>query len=453
MRTIIFILFFLFSGASFAYDWSSFTPPPRTIPFTENGVTYHAFVQTRHPWYGQNYIVYYPENIDEDLKPVGVDYNQGPPYQHLWILLNPASHDQAFDSYSYNSNVLVFMCSTNGNGVCQDDTWGNSISSSQIRYQQYTWFDWNYSGPTGYDLQSDLVRAVGIDIKVNFAYDWDGQFGLSNLAAEDVVVTGAAAPSYLSFPLAGNAYTAEVSSVMDQGTLGTNPVYASERNGTVSIFNGESGVVAAGCYCYSTSTTCDSGSYSSCAVPGYMKSGGGSWAFADIITYSGDHVYYDGHPGYDYPKDSGTDILAPADGKLCVATTYTTQQSPVWRNSSECGAIPNVVNERWEDTGGFNAFYILHGSMFMNGSTDEYMTVFLHSNNLESTVLAGIYDDGYKTVTRGQHMADVGGQGPNGPNHFSKHMHIEVYKKVSGTWTRVDPYGNGTSNLLWPKPY
>lgn len=88
--------------------------------------------------------------------------------------------------------------------------------------------------------------------------------------------------------------------------------------------------------------------------------------------------------------------------------------------------------------------------MFINGSTDEYMTVFLHSNNLESTVLSGIYNDGYKTVSGLQEIAAVGDIGAASGAY---HLHIEVYKKISGTWNRVDPYGNGTSNLIWPKPY
>jgi len=48
-------------------------------------------------------------------------------------------------------------------------------------------------------------------------------------------------------------------------------------------------------------------------------------------------------------------------------------------------------------------------------------------------------------VTRGQHIADVGSVGAGTANH----MHLEVYKKVDGAWTRVDPYGDGTNNILW----
>jgi len=201
-RIVLALLSFLLSQSVYAFDWDSFTPPPRNVPFVEGGVTYNAFVQTRHTWYAQNYIVYYPAGISTSLKPVAVDYNQGAPYQHLWILLNPASQSQAYDSSDYNPDVIVYTCT--GNTACGDNTWGSPVSSSQIRYRQYTWFDWNYAGPTGYDLQSDLVRAVGIDIKVNFGYAWGGQLGLSTLSANDVVITGLSiVPPSITSPVYG----------------------------------------------------------------------------------------------------------------------------------------------------------------------------------------------------------------------------------------------------------
>lgn len=184
----------------------------------------------------------------------------------------------------------------------------------------------------------------------------------------------------------------------------------------------------------------------------YKKNDGGDFGVGFNYvgtTGTGGKPYfcYDGHPGYDYPQASGVDILAPAAGRLCVATTNITQQSPenVWRSPTACGDIPSVVTERWLDTDGFNAFYIFH-TEYINGTTDDYMTVFLHSNNLENTVVwSTIASQGYVIVTRGQYIADVGSVGAGTANH----MHLEVYKKVSGAWTRVDPYGDGTNNVLW----
>ncbi len=395
-------------------------------------MVYNAFVQTRHPWYAQNYIVFYPEGIDSDLKPVGTDYNQGAPYQHLWILLNPASYNQAYDSSAYNPNVIVYMCT--GNYACQNNSWGNPISSGQIRYRQYTWFDWNYAGPTGYDLRSDLIRAVGIDVKVNFSYSWNGQFGLPELSAGDVLVEGGTPPSYLAFPIDGDtAYTAPVSSVMDQSTLGTGATYQSGENGEVESFEGEIGDVGP----YSGSTC-------------YAKSD--SSAFGSSINYVGTtgtgneyYLCYDAHPGYDYAYPEETQIHAPADGTLCVATTHTSVRTPanVWRNTTEC-PLPGVVTERWQDSGGFNAFYIFH-TEYINGSTSNYLTVFLHSANLENAVRSAVESDGYATVTRNQYIADVGDVGASG----AYHMHLEVYKWNGTDWMRVDPYGDGTNNVLW----
>ncbi len=332
--------------------------------------------------------------------------------------------------------MIAYYCS--GVSACENNNWGDSITPTQIWYRQYTWFDWNYAGPTGYNLQNDLVRAVGIDVKVNFGYAWGGQFGLSTLSANDVVVTGAAAPSYLSFPLAGEtAYTAGVSSVMDHSMTA---LYAGDTNNTVTAFNGEAGTV--GPY---GSSTCYRKTDSSVFLVGTIN-------YTGAFSGGGDtYLCYNGHPGYDYPKVQGTAILAPAGGTLCVATATPTSKptpSAVWRNTSQCplSVAPGTSTVNWSS---HHVFYILHGSMLMNGSTDEYMTVFLHSNNLESTVLAGIYDDGYKVVTRLQEIAAVGDIGASG----AYHIHLEVYKKVSGTWNRVDPYGDGTSNLLWPKPY
>ena len=73
------------------------------------------------------------------------------------------------------------------------------------------------------------------------------------------------------------------------------------------------------------------------------------------------------------------------------------------------------------------------------------MTVFLHSNDLESTVRGDIQQYGYAQVSRNDHIAEVGDVGSPG----AYHVHFEVYKKNGENWDRVDPYGNGTNNILW----
>ncbi len=246
-----------------------------------------------------------------------------------------------------------------------------------------------------------------------------------------------AAATPLSFPLSGyTAYTAEVSSVMDHSM--TTPY---TKDGTVLAFNGEEGNVDNGCWCYSTNSACNSSNYTSCTVAGFMKEGSGNF-LVGIINYNDTYLYYDGHPGYDYPMTSGTYIYAPANGTLCVATSVTQQPQPsdVWRDTGHC-PLSTAGSTTWS---GYHTFYIIHEGLYINGSTNDYMTVFLHSNDLESTVRANVEQYGYDQVTKNQHVANVGSVG-SGANH----MHIEVYKKNGENWDRVDPYGDGTSNILW----
>lgn len=154
---------------------------PREVPFTENNITYTSYIQTWHPWYNSSWIVYFPENTDPALYPVGADFNQGYPYQHIRILLNPASFNQAYDSTDYNPNTYFYYWDSG--------SWFYSYGPSyNIVSQQYTWADWNIAGPTGYNLREDLVRVYGVDLKVNFSYNWDGQFGLPALATGDYIL-------------------------------------------------------------------------------------------------------------------------------------------------------------------------------------------------------------------------------------------------------------------------
>ncbi len=410
---------------------------PREVPFTENDVTYTSYIQTWHPWYNQSYICYFPANLDPDQMPVIANYNQGPPYQHAWIILNPASSSQAWDSTAYHSNALCYWR--------YGYNWLTPFVPTQVvNPATYTWFDWHYSGPAGYDIREDLIRVYGgVDLKVNFSYNWDGQFNLPNLSSGDYVLQSDPVATPLSFPLSGyTAYTASVSSVMDHSM--TTPY---TKDGTVSAFNGEEGNVDNGCWCYSTSSACNSSNYTSCFAAGF-KNLEETGFLSGVIAYDDQYLYYDGHPGYDYPATLGTDIHAPADGTLCVATTHTAQRNPanVWRDESHC-PLPSVVTTRWLDSDGYNTFYIFHEGLHVNGSTNDYMTVFLHSNDLESTVRGNIQQYGYTQVSRNQHIAEVGDVGAPG----AYHVHLEVYKKNGENWDRVDPYGDGTNNILWER--
>lgn len=281
-------------------------------------------------------------------------------------------------------------------------------------------------------------------------------------AVTNETCSGPLPPTPLGFPLdkdcngvACTPYTAEVSSVMDHSM--TSPYV---KDGVTRAFSGEEGHVDNGCWCYSTNSSCDSGNYTSCAVVGFEKSGGESFLEDSngnkAINYPGGSyghndtfLFYDGHPGYDYPASPSTDIIvSPANGTLCVATSATQQPYPidVWRENTHC-PYATEGGTTWADSGltAYHTFYIIHKGLYINGSTNDYMTVFLHSDDLESSIRADIEQNGYAQVTKGEHIAQVGDVGASG----AYHMHLEVYKKNGTNWDRVDPYGDGTNNILW----
>ncbi|MFZ3031790.1 MAG: hypothetical protein WA082_02030 [Candidatus Moraniibacteriota bacterium] len=406
MRSIILFFLCLFGLVSQASAITEMTPP-YAIPYTAHGNVY------------DRYFTYYdaPGSIQYVYVKQGYNYHNFDLY-YYWAGQTIVVKNVGGATFGYNT--LLVQCEANNTNCFEWSTYGSvmgvpaSCATPPIR-STFDLYWGNTAMPTGAD---PLFCSLGF-LSAN-----------QKFVSANIVPAGPA-PSYLSFPLAGyTAYTAPVSSVMDHSM--TSP-YAEDN--TVLAFNGERGDRG-----YGFSQGC------------YKKSGGGD--FGTGFNYVGTtgtggkpYFCYDGHPGYDYPQVQGTDILAPAAGKLCVATAHITQQSPanVWRNPTECGAIPSVVTEAWSDTGGFNAFYIFH-TEYINGATNDYMTVFLHSNNLENTVVwSTVASQGYANVTRGQHIADVGSVGAGSANH----IHLEVYKEVSGNWTRVDPYGDGTNNILW----
>jgi murein DD-endopeptidase MepM/ murein hydrolase activator NlpD len=178
---------------------------------------------------------------------------------------------------------------------------------------------------------------------------------------------------------------------------------------------------------------------------GFKKSDGKVF-LQNILNYGDKFLFYDGHPGYDYPYPANTDILAPATGTLCVAhnkTTGPTTGDQVWRNTGMCPFknIPGQPTTNWTN---YHAFYILHGILNLDGMREEYMSVFLHSKNLSPEVMTAVQAQGYATVARSQFIADIGKVGTGG-----NHMHFEMYKMVGDTWTLIDPYGDGIGHILW----
>lgn len=414
MRKILVVFAILFGLTQNAFaSWATVANNlPRTVPWVDNGVTYtHIALYNFTP--GTTIVAFYCP----DDKSLTVDYNYGA----LAIRVSSGSC-RAFES--------------------SDDgaTWGSPYYLTYARDNQ-----------TPTSNLSDFFKATR-DLKATYTENWSGAWGFGWVTAGDILIQGTILPpSYLSFPLANlTAYTAPITSVMDRDTRDIGTMY--QRNGTVTLFTGETGTAARGCHCYNTGLSCNARNYRSCHVPGYLKSDGTPWSFANTVNYPDLFVYYDGHPGYDYAVGLSTPILAPADGTLCVATRDTTKRRrlDMWRNSTMCplAAVPGSNTINWKN---YHAFYILHGSMYINGSNDEYMTVFLHNHQLTASILSQIYSDGYATVSRLNEVAAVGGWGPTGANHYAPHLHIEVYKRVDGEWSRVDPYGDGINGILWQR--
>ena len=169
----------------------------------------------------------------------------------------PCTYDSRdFDTVMYNNNVKVFYQAMSyyvDHSVNLDpdvnDVWKPAGPPCS---QAVAWiYGTLYSSPCH----------VGVNTQVA-GYGWTGRG--ANIWQYLSTLLNGYVWQYLSFPLAGyTAYDASVSSVLDNGTLGTVAPYASERNGTVSLFNGESGTAATGCHCYSTNTACNSSTYSS----------------------------------------------------------------------------------------------------------------------------------------------------------------------------------------------
>lgn len=174
---------------AFAFDGPA---PPQSLPFTQGGKTYNAYVQTWHPHYAQSNICYYPTNYDPSLAPVlatdGVIQ-----FGYLSItrlLLNPTSQNQSWDSSLFASDGP--LCAMFSSGA-----WNDPLSTpTRLFYQQYSWNDWYFNDQYNYNLNltTDLVRAVGIDVRSNFTHDYAGQFALGQVVAGQVVVAGSPPP-------------------------------------------------------------------------------------------------------------------------------------------------------------------------------------------------------------------------------------------------------------------
>ncbi|MDP1884803.1 MAG: M23 family metallopeptidase [Candidatus Moranbacteria bacterium] len=180
---------------------------------------------------------------------------------------------------------------------------------------------------------------------------------------------------------------------MDHSVFDHTPVQFYQTDDIVEAFNGQIGDK-------------QYGSRLTDGVWGYLMNIGEDDFLAGYnYTEPKEYLFYDGHPGYDFAVPAGTDVLAPADGKL------------YW-------AMSDPVNG---DVSGFGTFYIDHG----NGNT----TWFLHCSGLTQDVLDEIQQNGYATVYQGDHIAESSNKGTSG-----YHLHFEVRLNGIDDANVIDPY-------------
>jgi YVTN family beta-propeller protein len=207
------------------------------------------------------------------------------------------------------------------------------------------------------------------------------------------------------------------------------------------------------------------------------------------------YISYDGHSGYDYlalkdakDKPIKTNIIAPANGRLCIPTDITTQPETfgLWRTTAQdadgndlCPYSTDVINsvndDAWQK---FHTFYVYHengqSTWFLHAGSGEKElkkaekeiakceknankqkdkkkkkkakgkcdidAIYAKLNKNIEPALHGavdilIYSQGYADVEEGQHIGFVGDWGTK-----ARHLHFEVREPEGDGLKLVDPY-------------
>jgi len=203
---------------------------------------------------------------------------------------------------------------------------------------------------------------------------------------------------YLSFPLKEyTPYNIPVSSVFDHHIGGTvvESMTSEQRfkyDGAVVAYTGEKGV----------GTAIKNG--------GYQQQNG--YIFRLHGNYVGvggkkNYLEYDGHPGYDYAVETGTNVYAAADGKVI-----------------------KVDPDGGTDAGKY---------VIIEHKSGNYQTTYLHLNEVKvgtgTEVLGGV---------------NIVGKSGNTGASTGAHLHFEVKKiTTGGEVLSIDPYGWEGSGILW----
>src|SRR5581483_174826 len=183
---------------------------------------------------------------------------------------------------------------------------------------------------------------------------------------------------FLSFPLHGvTPSTASISTVMDHHVAKNsqgNPQYYAADN-LVDAYTGEEGTfnctpAAAPCVALNAQGNPRSpAGYKNTldqpfAINGYYTGGGGCYDENHKPVNCKSWLFYEGHPGFDYPTSLGTSVFAPAPG-----VAFIPDCDPITRKTDCTGAATSSAVD------GFNILTLDHG----NG----YSTWYLHMGDLE----------------------------------------------------------------------
>src|SRR5262249_28408630 len=194
---------------------------------------------------------------------------------------------------------------------------------------------------------------------------------------------------------------------------------------------------------------------------GYKQDKVGTPFFVNGQYSGGPFLYYDGHPGYDYPTIMGTPIYAPADGVLFIP-----DGDPITSQNDPAGAVSRFNVFVLDHENGYSTWYLHLGNdatgedlrlVDLPGESERLITNGERIRVTRGTQIGRVGNKGLGTVQKGKYV----------PASMSKsHLHFEVRVGLADLqclpvdclpvdpygWTdsaKPDPYPVGTNVRLW----
>lgn len=237
------------------------------------------------------------------------------------------------------------------------------------------------------------------------------------------------------------AYSAEISSVFDHSIdldAGGGPIFYSS-DGKIVAYTGEEGQKHCG------RPKCSF--HISGGAAGYKSSDGTAFSIGGQYTGGSgckkepcdQWLFYNGHPGFDYPAPIGTPIFAPAPG-----IAFIPESDPITSRKDPEGAIDRFNILAVDHGNGFSTWYLHLG----DEKTCEDLRRIQCPGEPARLITAG----DRIPVARGCALGKVGNKGK-----VADHLHFEVRRGVENfecalpRCVPVDPYGWADGNR--PDPY